>query len=405
LTNRPDLWTISDDDIDVSLRSSLPSRPSPWIREKLTKSDPSRFFNLIGFVNLGLQEGDRRLCYDEPGNVSYKVRERATGKHFLLNYQSEGKNDEALRELANVHRIHGQDFLTVGSKEDSCWHTPVGAEMCQGKIMLWYPCYDQTLTQLILSHGASSSSSVSIQTIKRWIRGILRLLASVHERGIALSNIQDTTLRLRNCTDDMSKSMLILCCPTQHDVSWDGIKRTTSHQLVDVNCVGYVFTKVMESGIFAWHEAVPDGKAFQAFLRSLIYSCSCGQHSRITAAEALSNVILVTKDDDSLTIPSSMPPVSSSVAFLRHNLALEASAPPLDPDRPHMQPEHWAKLYDWIVEIGEVFGGGDRCPFRAMQFLDRFVSSSTVSWIGCKSRHAAALLHVPNVVLRPYPFL
>jgi hypothetical protein len=285
LTNRPELWTISDGNVDNSLRRSLPSRPSPWIREKMTKSNP--FFNLIGFVNLGRKEGND-YEYDEPGDVLYKVRERATGKHFLLTYHSKGKNDEALRELANLHRIHGQEFLTVGGEEDSGWQTPIGAELCHGKIMLWYPWYDRTLEQLYFYE--QPLPPVTNETIKRWLRGILRLLATVHERGIALSNIFATYLRLRNCAgDDMSQSMLVLRCP-RHDVSWCDNKPILSHRLValDVNCVGHVLKKMIEGRFFYWDEAGPDGKAscpiFWAKIMNLALLTMFRYHFRLSCA-------------------------------------------------------------------------------------------------------------------------
>jgi hypothetical protein len=74
-------------------------------------------------------------------------------------------------------------------------------------------------------------------------------------------------------------------------------------------------------------------------------------------------------------------PVRVEKAELDHLLDLERSAGPLDLTRTHVRMDCWATLVDWIVEIVECFDLDDRTAYRAMAFLDRFVSTSKVSFM------------------------
>jgi hypothetical protein len=51
-----------------------------------------------------------------------------------------------------------------------------------------------------------------------------------------------------------------------------------------------------------------------------------------------------------------------------------------------IDPEAWATLVDWIVEIVECFQLEDCVIFQALSFLDRFLTSSEVSFCYCRRR-------------------
>lgn len=66
---------------------------------------------------------------------------------------------------------------------------------------------------------------------------------------------------------------------------------------------------------------------------------------------------------------------------LQHLLELEDSFGRINPERAHIRTNYWCALVDWILEIVECFDLEDVVAFDAMSLFDRFVASSSVSYL------------------------
>eukprot|EP00980_Cylindrotheca_fusiformis_P028209 scaffold22586_cov138-Cylindrotheca_fusiformis.AAC.29 len=87
---------------------------------------------------------------------------------------------------------------------------------------------------------------------------------------------------------------------------------------------------------------------------------------------------------------------------ISHLLSSQKAAGRVDPNRQHIPGDRWAMVVDWIAEVAECFELDDAVIFQAMEYFDRFVSTSELRikrhyyqliagaclWIASKSRKA-----------------
>lgn len=202
--NSPSLWTLPEAQCTKKEHPMyrIPQRPSPLIRE-ICQHPPRSFQNLIGFAKLG-----RRDTND--GRPLYSVRERATGKLFLIDILDFDGN-RAIQSAMSAHHLLGDGFLKSNLPDDSSLFIPVGMEGSNGKVVRWYKHADSLKDWLRSQQVVSLGSTLSLEILKDWLRQMLEAAHKIHCTDAVHSYIEPSNVYLTLSTGSQTTSATLAC--------------------------------------------------------------------------------------------------------------------------------------------------------------------------------------------------
>ena len=212
--NSQSLWTVSG---CPSTEKENPAcrirRPSPLIREIRQRPSARHLPNLIGFANIGRRSTD-------DGRPSYTIRERATGKLFVIDILDADDN-RIIRSAASAHHLVRDNFLT-DQIDDPTLCIPVGIESSNGRMVRWFEHTDSSLRIWLLSRISEQNSHseqpvlsgqpFGLEIIKGWFRQLLETVHKIHRTNAIHGCIGSHNIYMDSSTDPPTR-LLKLACP------------------------------------------------------------------------------------------------------------------------------------------------------------------------------------------------